>query len=114
MDSHQKLIIVEKDPKKRERFFHSLWYQVNQVLGICEQLRFIYDDVYTMPESELKTRLTERLIDALIMGKKMSDRLVWYKKKYGKGDPDSGSNGIHLTILQNNGWRIRMRKSRKL
>ena len=114
MDSHQKLIIVEKDPKKRERFFHSLWYQVNQVLGICEQLRFIYDDVYTMPESELKTRLTERLIDALIMGKKMADRLVYYKKTYGEENPDSGNSGKNLIPLQNNGWRIRMRKGRNL
>jgi hypothetical protein len=114
MDSKTPLIIVEKNPEIRKKLFHSLWYQVNKRLGICEQLRFIYDDVYTMPDSELKIRLTERLIDALSMGKKMGDRLDYYKKRYGEENPDSGNSGKNLIPLQNNRWRIRMRKSRKL
>ena len=113
MDS-RKFIFIEKNPVKRKKFYHSLWYNVNKRLGICEQIRFIYDDVYMMPEGELKQRITERLIDALIMGKKMADRLVYYKKTYGVENPDSGNSGKNLILLQNNSWRIRMRKGRNL
>ena len=111
MDSKTDLIIIETDLKIRKKTFISLWYQVNTFLGICEQLRFMYDDVYPMPDSALKTRLTERLIDLMIMGKKITGRLLWYQKKY---KDTSGHHGTHLISLQNNSWRIRMRKGRNL
>ena len=51
---------------------------INRQLGICEQLRRIYDSVYELPESNLKEDITEKMIDALIMVKKMNDRLLYY------------------------------------
>ena len=51
---------------------------INRQLGICEQLRRIYDSVDELSESYLKTDITEKLIDALIMVQKMNDRLLYY------------------------------------
>lgn len=111
MDSRE-FIIVEKDPEIRRRFLYSLVKKVNTNLGICEQIRFVYDDVYQLPDSDIKKRITERLVDALIMAKKMNDRLVWYRKKYNKDY--TGHGGANLIPLQNNHWRMRMRMARKI
>jgi len=111
VDSKQDLIIIEKDPKIRKDFRYKLMKKTNAYLGICEQLRFIYDDIYQLPDGKIKERITEKLIDALIMGKHMSDRLVYYQKKY---TDETGHKGKNLIILTNNHWRVRMRWERKI
>jgi hypothetical protein len=110
MDSTE-VIIVEKDPVARNKSRRSLMYQTNAILGICEQLRFIYDDVYTLPEGDVKYRMTERLVDAIAMAKRMMDRLNYLTKKY---HDTTGHGGKNLIVLQNNHKRIRMRWARKL
>ena len=111
MDSHSSLIIVEKDPIMRKKFRYSLMKKTNAILGICEQLRFIYDDVYQLPENEIKSRMTEKLIDALIMAKKMMDRIRYFSNTY---KDKTGHNGKNLIQLQNNHWRVRQRWERKI
>jgi len=104
-------ILVEQGAKKRAKARNSLIRQTNTVLGICEQLRFIYDSIYTMPDGELKDRITEQLVDAIIMAKKMDDRLNYYFHTY---VDKTGHNASNLIRLQNNNWRIRMRRNRKI
>jgi len=110
MDSTD-IIFIEKDPVARNKSRRSLMYQTNAILGICEQLRFIYDDVYTLPEGDVKYRMTERLVDAISMAKRMMDRLNYLTKKY---QDTTGHKGKNLIVLQNNHKRIRMRWARKL
>lgn len=51
---------------------------INRQLGICEQLRIIYDSVHKLSEAELKQKITDGLVEAMIMAKKMGDRLQYY------------------------------------
>ena len=78
-------------------------------LTICEQLRFIYDTVYQMEDGELKDDLTEKLIDALAMGKKMNSRLRILTRRY--VDPN-GHHGQSLLVLNHNRTRKNMRRDR--
>jgi hypothetical protein len=111
LDSHQDLIIVEKDPIERKYRRNSLIRKTNAILGICEQLRFIYDDVYLLPEGDIKYRLTEKLVDAIIMAKKMMDRIRYFSNKY---EDNTGHKGKNLIKLVNNHWRVRKRWERKI
>jgi hypothetical protein len=65
--------VIDKDAVKI-----NLIRGVNRQLGICEQLRIIYDSVYQLPEGEIKEKITDGLVDAMIMAKKMGDRLQYY------------------------------------
>ena len=103
--------VAIKDPKSREVLFQNLAQSGNRVLGICEQLRFIYDVVYQMPEGEFKDELTGRLIDALGMAKKMGNRLTYYGKWHNDGTGHKGSNLIRLF---HNERRRRIRGKRKI
>ena len=83
--------------------------EINVIQGICETLRLIYDRVYLMEDEGLKSEATELLIDAMIMAKKMSDRLQWYKDTY---KPKKGSGGRNLRKLTDNRKRQIMRRER--
>lgn len=95
--------------EERRKSRHSLFRKVNTVRGICEVLREVYDDVFLLPDGEQKTRMTEHLVDAFVMAKKMNERLNYYKDKY---TDTSGHNASNLEVRQNNHWRIRLRFKR--
>lgn len=97
------------DPKLRERNLHTLKTQAHYLHTICEQIRFIYDDVAQLPDGEIKDSMTEKLTDAMIMGKKINARLVEYKKEIGKY---SGASGAHLNRLSDTKERKRLRNIR--
>jgi len=80
----------------REEIQNSLMKEANREMGICEKLRTIYDVVYTLPESEQKTNITEQLVDALLMAKKMSDRFAYYVETY---HDSTGHQGRHLKAV---------------
>lgn len=86
----------------REEIKLDLFKGVSKELGICETIRNVFDIVFEMPESEVKTQMTEKLIDALHMGKKMGDRLTYYAKTY--KDP-TGALGEHLVHQSNDSIR---------
>lgn len=81
-------------------------------LTICEQLRFIYDAVLFIEDQQLKNNITEKLIDAFGMAKKMNSRLAYYKKKY--NNDRSGSRGSNLIKLEYNKEREHLRNKRLL
>jgi len=93
----------------REEITLDLVKGVSKELGICETLRNVYDLVYEMPDSEVKTQMTEKLIDALHMGKKMGDRLTYYAQTY--KDP-TGAWGEHLVRQNNDQLRVLIGKRR--
>ena len=93
----------------REEIKWDLVKGVSKELGICETLRNVYDLVYEMPESEVKTQMTEKLTDALLMGKKMGDRLTYYAQTY--KDP-TGAWGEHLVHQSNDQLRVLIHKRR--
>jgi hypothetical protein len=66
----------------REEIKDDLIHGINKEIGICETLRCVYDIVYDMPNGEAKTQITEKLIDALHMAKKMGNRLTYYYETY--------------------------------
>lgn len=102
-------VIAEQGLNKRLELKDLISAHASRHLTICEQLRFVYDDVVQLPEGEIKDSLTEKLIDAINMAKKMNDRLVVYKKKEAK---DSGSGGAHLIDLEHTGERRKLRGQR--
>lgn len=93
----------------REGVRESLMRGVNKDLGICEQIRQVYDSVYKMPNGELKEEITEKLVDALIMAKKMGDRLTYY---YKKTHDTTGHLGTTLKPVDQR-VLLRMRRARK-
>jgi hypothetical protein len=109
MNTTKGYIRIEDDERKRKKFRFSLMYKTNFRLGICEQLRFICDSVLELPDSPLREKILEQLIDALIMGKKIVDRLSWYAKTYPN---DKGHKGKNIVSLSNNKKRFLMRRLR--
>jgi hypothetical protein len=72
-------------------------------MTICEKLRTIYDEL----EGPGKESITEKLIDALIMAKKMKRRLEYYHKTY---KDTTGSNAVRLEPCR----EIQTRKTRRV
>lgn len=102
-------ITAEPNQKLRETLREALMTGASRHLTICEQLRFIYDTVYRLPEGEHKEDLTEKLVDALNMAKKMNSRLAKYKRQY--NDP-KGSAGSNLIVLEHTDERAAIRNER--
>lgn len=109
MNTTRGYIIIEEDEAIRSKHRRSLTRKTGAGLGICEQLRFTYDSVHELPDSELKEQITEQLVDALIMAKKMQDRLSYYYKTY---KDTTGHAGKNINYLQNNSERVKKRGSR--
>lgn len=103
--------IVEKDEKVRQIIKEALSTGASQQMTICEVLRFMYDTVYQMPDGELKDDLTEKLIDAMNMAKKIVSRLEHYKRTLGD---KTGTRGVNLLRLPHTRTRARMRSERAL
>lgn len=99
------------DQELRNKAKFSLIKKINTVLGICEQLRLIYDNVCFIKDEKLKEKITVQLITALIMAKKMSDRLSYYHKTY---NDKTGHNAKNLISLERNKRRVKMRRERQI
>lgn len=87
-----------------------LMYHTNNKKHVCETLRMIYDYVHPMPDSEAKTGMTELLIDAIEMAKKMQDRLSYLQKTYKDNTGNKASSIVGLTGVR---ARSRMRGARR-
>jgi hypothetical protein len=90
----------------REHARRTLLRDVNPIKGICEVLRLIYDEIHPL---ENKEKITELLVDAMMMSKKMHNRLVYYKTTY---KDTTGHNLKNLERLTHNRERAKMRKTR--
>lgn len=86
-----------------------LKYHTNNKKHICETIRLIYDYVYELPDGDAKESMTELLIDAITMAKKMQDRLVYYQKTY---HDDTGNKAVTIVGLTGVRSRSVMRKAR--
>ena len=75
---------------------------------ICEFLRLAYDLVHELPPSNLKAKLTDRLIDCLDMGKRMQAKLIHYHNTY---EPQK-KKGVGLKPLPGAEERLRLRQER--
>ena len=110
MNTDKGYIIVEDDQQVRNKHFHSMTKKTGAGLGICEQLRFVYDTVHDSNlDDATKAKLTDQLVDAFIMAKKMQNRLTYYYQNFNDGTGNSGKN---INSLQNNGPRSRKRSAR--
>ena len=65
----------------------------------------IYDEV----EGTSNNKVVELLVDAMLMAKKMQDRLSYYQKTYKDNTGNKASNIIYLTGIRE---RNRIRKKR--
>lgn len=86
----------------------SLITGTNNKKHICETLRLIYDEVHGIEDRE---RITELLIDAMVMAKKMQNRLSYYQKTY---KDNTGNKAIDIIGLSGVRNRSKMRKARKI
>lgn len=87
----------------------SLIHEANKELGICEQLRRVYDSVYKLPEGEIKEELTEKLIDAFMMAKNIANRLQYYYDTY---HDESGHQGKNTGKILHDKQILFMRRKR--
>jgi hypothetical protein len=78
-------------------------------LGICEQILIIYDSVVKISDPLLQEEIMEKLIDLMIMAKKMDIRLVYYYKTY---HDTTGHGGKNILNISGNRARWKMRRSR--
>lgn len=97
--------------KMRRYIYKELVIGTNRYYTICEALRMVYDLVDDLPDEELKKRITDRLIDVFMMGKKMTDRLRYYKDKY---KDSTGHGGKNLIYILGSKKRTEMRHQRKI
>lgn len=88
--------VAEKDPITRRVVLESIAYEASNYLTICEQIRFAYDTVLQIEDEVIKQDLTEKLIDAFLMGKKMNSRLEKYKRETGSVTGSAGSNLLRI------------------
>lgn len=95
-----------EDIKQRKYARASLICGTNNKKHICETLRMIHDEIYDMPNKE---RVVELLIDAMVMAKKMQNRLSYYQKTY---KDNTGNKAIHIVGLEGVRERSKMRKAR--
>ena len=102
--------VPDMEPEDRRAALESLTKDASSRLTICEQLRFVYDTVYLLPDGEIRQDLTNKLVVAFGMGKKMNSRLAHYKRKY---EDESGRTGKSLLHLGHTEERKRMREVRK-
>ena len=94
----------------RRAIISSLTRGANSYLDICETLRLTYDLVYTTEDVELKEQITEKLIEAMRMVKRMADRLTYYKLTY---MDQTGTEGRNIVVLPGAEERKTMRRARK-
>lgn len=94
----------------RQRHFakKSLITGTNNKKHICETLRLVYDEIHDMPDNE---KITELLIDAMIMAKKMQNRLSYYQKTY---NDNTGNKAVDIVGLSGVRARNKMRKARTI
>jgi hypothetical protein len=93
---------------RRDEIRISLTTDANRELGICEQIRQVYDSVYKIEDDKLRKEITEKLVDALIMAKKMGDRLTYY---YVKTHDTGGHMGENLVPIDHDAV-LKMRRTR--
>ena len=70
---------------------------------ICEVFRLIYDEIHDMPDNK---KITELLVDGIIMGSKMDRRLKYYQNKYEDG---TGGRGKDIPRL----WNFTKRRDKR-
>jgi hypothetical protein len=97
-----------EDLRERSIAKKSLILGTNNKKHICETLRLICDEIYNIENNE---RIIELLIDAMVMAKKMQNRLAYYQKTYNDNTGNKAINVIGLTGVIN---RAKMRKARVL
>lgn len=96
------------DLRERHIARKSLITGTNNKKHICETLRLVYDEIHNLPDNE---QITELLIDAMVMAKKMQNRLSYYQKKY---KDNTGNKAIDIIGLAGCRNRSKMRKVRPL
>lgn len=72
-------------PERRAELLHDIKMRVGLKRWICETLREQYDQIQEIEDDELKERMTETLIIAYDMAKRMNAKLIEYKADYDKG-----------------------------
>jgi hypothetical protein len=81
-----------EDKKLRKKIKKSLTQDANKYYDICESLRCTYDALY----KEKYALVVERLIDAMILAKKMANRLTYYKEVY---KDKTGKSGGTIKVI---------------
>ena len=99
---------VMESVRERQLARKSLITGTNNKKHICETLRLIYDEVYQLEDNGL---ITELLIDAMVMAKKMQERLSYYQKTY---KDNTGNKAIDIVGLAGCRKRSKDRKARTL
>ena len=109
MEKELKDIFFLEETKDKHMARKSLMIGANNKKHICETLRLIYDEVYELPDSESKDAMTELLVEALLMAKKMQNRLSYYQKTY---KDNTGNKAINIFRIPGSVSRSKKRRLR--
>jgi hypothetical protein len=110
-------VLPVERPLKMKQLEESLTIGASRTLTICELLRFMYDTVAQIEDEEIRTDLTNKLIIATNMAKKMDKRLGEYHNKMIADDTfvhviGMGHQGSDLIKLLSTKRRRRLRIER--
>ena len=97
--------------KLKWRIFIDLSINTNTYRGICEVLREIYDDIYTIQDQKLKMDITIKLVDAIVMASKMNKRLIYYQTTY---KDNTGHHAMNIQKVAHCRRRLHFRRNRNL
>lgn len=100
-----------KDAKERKILLESIAKDASRKLTVCEQVRFAYDLVIQLPDSEIKQAIIEQLIEICGSAKKINARLAEYHRHF---FDKTGRNGTTIPNLTFAGTRKRIRRIRKI
>jgi len=97
------------EPNERAEARRTLIYDTHWKECICETLRVIYDQIQDYPDKELKEKITEHLVTAMVQATKMVNRLAYYRDTY---KDETGSSGGNLKLIKNFKEIKKMRQKR--
>jgi len=90
----------------------TLMYDAHWKECICETLRSIYDDIHDYPDKKLKSSITKKLVQAMEMASKISERFAYYNQKY--GEMETGHRGKSLKLIPNYQQTKQRRRARRM
>lgn len=93
-------------PERKAELFADIKHRIGLKRWICETLRELYDDILKVEDEELRERMTETLIYAYDMAKRMNERLIKYKSDYDNGLSEMLSHEERLKKAKERSGRV--------
>jgi hypothetical protein len=88
-----------------------LLYHIDKRITICEVMRQVYDEIHDYPDKELVAKITEKLVDMMVMTKHIATRFAYFTSKY---HDKTGTEGTNLKPTSDYEFTKLMRRARQV